>query len=294
MPIPLPPPTLLNPQIQSWLSEDWGRGDRATLGLFPDPVQSPIWTARIVLKRSGTIAGLPLACSVWKTLAALYNCPEPVFELAIDEGETCPAKTTLLTISAPAAVLLMGERVVLNQLGHLSGIATLTKEYAKEIADLPTQLVDTRKTRPGLRDLEKYAFAVGGGCNHRYGLDDAAMIKDNHILAAGSVAAAVGAIRQRSPYPMPIEVETESLQQVDEAISAGADIIMLDNMSLEMMADALKLMAGRGKSEASGNITRERLRAIAELGVDFISTSAPIMQATWLDVGLDFIDKAGA
>ena len=294
MPIPLPPPTLLAPQIQSWLSEDWGRGDRATLGLFPDPAQSPLWTARIVLKRSGTIAGLPLARSIWETVANLYNTPKPDIEVAVDEGATCTARTTLLTITAPAAVLLMGERVVLNQLGHLSGIATLTKEFADEIVDLPAQLVDTRKTRPGLRDLEKYAFAVGGGRNHRYGLDDAAMIKDNHILAAGSIAAAVAAIRQRSPYPMPIEVETESLLQVEDAIAAGADIIMLDNMSLEMMAAALRQMDGRVKTEASGNITRERLRAIAELGVDFISTSAPIMQATWLDVGLDFVDKSVA
>ncbi|MEL7084218.1 MAG: carboxylating nicotinate-nucleotide diphosphorylase [Cyanobacteria bacterium J06597_1] len=292
MPIPLPPPTLLNPLIQSWLSEDWGRGDRATLGLFPDPAQSPIWTARIVVKRSGTIAGLTLARSIWETVASLYNTPKPDIELAVDEGVTCPAKTTVLNISAPAAVLLMGERVVLNQLGHLSGIATLTKDYADAIADLPSQLVDTRKTRPGLRDLEKYAFAVGGGRNHRYGLDDAAMIKDNHILAAGSIAGAVAAIRQRSPYPMLIEVETESLQQVEEAIGAGADIIMLDNMPLEMMAAALKRTDGRIKTEASGNITRERLRAIAELGVDFISTSAPIMQATWLDVGLDFVDQS--
>ena len=294
MPIPLPPPTLLAPQIQSWLAEDWGRGDRATLGLFPDPAQSPLWTARIVLKRSGTIAGLPLARSIWETVANLYNTSKPDIEVSVDEGATCSARTTLLTITAPAAVLLMGERVVLNQLGHLSGIATLTKEFADEIADLPAQLVDTRKTRPGLRDLEKYAFAVGGGRNHRYGLDDAAMIKDNHILAAGSIAAAVAAIRQRSPYPMPIEVETESLQQVEDAIAAGADIIMLDNMSLEMMAAALTQMDGRVKTEASGNITRERLRAIAELGVDFISTSAPIMQATWLDVGLDFVDKSVA
>lgn len=253
-----------------------------------------MWTAQIVLKRSGTIAGLPLAKSIWDTVAALYNTPQPTVELIVEEGATCAANTPLLSISAPAAVLLMGERVVLNQLGHLSGIATLTQEYADEIADCPAQLVDTRKTRPGLRDLEKYAFAVGGGRNHRYGLDDAAMIKDNHILAAGNITAAVTAIRQRSPYPMLIEVETESLQQVTDAIAAGADIIMLDNMPLEMMAEAVKLIAGRAKTEASGNITRERLRAIAELGVNFISTSAPIMQATWLDVGLDFVDRTVA
>ncbi|MGK7913515.1 MAG: carboxylating nicotinate-nucleotide diphosphorylase [Synechococcus sp.] len=294
MPIPLPPPTILNPQIQSWLCEDWGRGDRTSLGLFPDPAQSPIWTARVVLKRLGTVAGLPLARSIWERVASLYGATNPTIELMVEEGATCSATTTLLTISAPAAVLLMGERVVLNQLGHLSGIATLTKQYADAIVDLPTQLVDTRKTRPGLRDLEKYAFAVGGGRNHRYGLDDAAMIKDNHILAAGSIAAAVAAIRDRSPYPMPIEVETETLLQVEEAVAAGADIIMLDNMPVEMMTEALTLIDGRAQTEASGNITRDRLRSIAELGVDFMSTSAPIMQATWLDVGLDFVERSAA
>ncbi len=291
MTVPLPPPTLLAPQIQSWLIEDWGRGDRATLGLFPDPAQSPVWTAQIILKRSGTIAGLALARAIWERVAHLYGSPDITFTSHIQEGDIHPANTSLATITAPAAILLMGERVVLNQLGHLSGIATLTKHYVDEIADLPTQLVDTRKTRPSLRDLEKYAFAVGGGTNHRYGLDDAAMVKDNHILAAGSIAAAVSSIRERSPYPMPIEVETETLEQVREAIAAQADIIMLDNMSLEGMATALQAIAGRAKTEASGNVTRDRLRAIAELGVDYISTSAPIMQATWLDVGLDFIEQ---
>ena len=293
MSIPLPPPTILDPAIHSWLAEDWGRGDRATLGLFPHPEQSPLWQAQILLKRSGTIAGLPLVSSIWKTVATLYRCPPIHFTPHIIEGQTCSAGTALATITAPAAILLMGERVVLNQLGHLSGIATVTKDYTNAIADLPAHLVDTRKTRPGLRDLEKYAFAVGGGRNHRYGLDDAAMIKDNHILAAGSIAAAIDAIRQRSPYPMPIEVETETLAQVEEAIAARADIIMLDNMSVEEMSAALQIIQGRAKTEASGNITRERLRAIAELGVDYISTSAPIMQATWLDVGLDFVDKSG-
>lgn len=289
MPIPLPAPTVLDPLIKSWLAEDWGRGDRATLGLFPYPDQSPVWQAQIVLKHSGTIAGLPLVQSIWQTVASLYQIPAIVFTPHVSEGQTCSANTTLATITAPASILLMGERVVLNQLGHFSGIATLTKHYADAIADLPTQLVDTRKTRPGLRDLEKYAFAVGGGRNHRYGLDDVAMIKDNHILAAGSIAAAVAAIRQHSPYPMPIEVETETLDRVEEAIAAKADIIMLDNMSLDTMAFALEKIGKRAKTEASGNITRERLRAIAELGVDYISTSAPIMQATWLDVGLDFL-----
>ncbi|WP_017328033.1 carboxylating nicotinate-nucleotide diphosphorylase [Synechococcus sp. PCC 7336] len=289
MPVPLPPPTLLNSLIHNWLCEDWGRGDRTTLSLFPDPARSPHWTARICLKRSGLVAGLPITRKVWQQVAKEYEVPAIEWEALVEEGTACEAGTVLARVSAPAAILLMGERVALNQLGHLSGIATLTRQYVEAIADLPAQLVDTRKTRPGLRDLEKYAVAVGGGTNHRFGLDDAVMLKDNHILAAGGIAAAVRAVRARAPYPLAIEVETETLEQVEAAIAAGADIVMLDNMPLEPMARALEIVAGRAKTEASGNITLERIRSVAELGVDYVSTSATIMQATWLDVGLDFV-----
>jgi len=172
---------------------------------------------------------------------------------------------------------------------RLSGIATLTRKYTDQISDLPTQLVDTRKTTPGLRLLEKYALQVGGAVNHRLGLDDAVMIKDNHIAAAGGIGNAIAQIRARIPYPMTIEVETESQAQVQEALHHGADIIMLDNMPLTQMAQAVKTIRqhnDRIKIEASGNITLETIRAVAETGVDYISSSAPVTRSTWLDLSM--------
>ncbi len=185
--------------------------------------------------------------------------------------------------------LLMGERVALNLAMRLSGIATLTRQYAEKIADLPTKFVDTRKTTPGLRILEKYATQVGGAINHRMGLDDAVMIKDNHIAAAGGIAEAISRIRERIPYPLTIEVETETLEQVQAAIDHKADIIMLDNMPLDMMRKAVQMIRSadmRIKIEASGNITLESIRAVAETGVDYISSSAPVTQSKWLDLSM--------
>jgi nicotinate-nucleotide pyrophosphorylase (carboxylating) len=186
----------------------------------------------------------------------------------------------------------MGERVALNLTMRLSGIASLTSLYVEKIADLPTQLVDTRKTTPGLRILEKYATALGGAINHRMGLDDAVMIKDNHILAAGGIREAITRVRSHIPYPLTIEVETESLEQVQEALNYKADIIMLDNMSLETMSQAVSLIRqedSRVKIEASGNITLETIRAVAKTGVDYISTSAPITQSKWLDISMRIV-----
>jgi nicotinate-nucleotide pyrophosphorylase (carboxylating) len=183
----------------------------------------------------------------------------------------------------------MGERVALNLAMRLSGIATATREYVDRIADLPTQFVDTRKTTPGLRVLEKYASQVGGAVNHRMGLDDAVMIKDNHIAVAGGIGEAISQIRQRMPYPLTIEVETETLTQVQEALEHKADIIMLDNMSLESMREAVKIIhqtSHQVKIEASGNVTLETIRAIAETGVDYISSSAPITRSPWLDLSM--------
>ncbi|WP_193199465.1 carboxylating nicotinate-nucleotide diphosphorylase, partial [Nostoc sp. MG11] len=172
---------------------------------------------------------------------------------------------------------------------RLSGIATLTNIYVKQIADLSAQLVDTRKTTPGLRLLEKYATALGGAINHRMGLDDAVMIKDNHIAAAGGIGEAITRIRSRIPYPLTIEVETENLEQVKEALQYKANIIMLDNMPLEMMHQAVQLIRQQDshvKIEASGNVTLDTIRAVAETGVDYISSSAPITQSKWLDLSM--------
>lgn len=175
---------------------------------------------------------------------------------------------------------------------RLSGIATATRKYVEKIEGLPTKLVDTRKTTPGLRILEKYATRVGGAINHRLGLDDAVMIKDNHIQAAGGIGKAISLIRKNMPYPLTIEVETSNLEQVQEAIEHGANIVMLDNMSLETMTQAVKLIRAMDRKiiiEASGNITLERIAAVAQTGIDYISSSAPITRSHWLDLSMRFI-----
>ena len=189
------------------------------------------------------------------------------------------------------SALLTGERVALNLVMHLSGIATMTRKYVDAIADYPTQLVDTRKTTPGLRILEKYATRVGGAVNHRFGLDDAVMIKDNHIRAAGGIAEAIKLIKQRMPYPLTIEVETTCLEEVTTAIVHGADIIMLDNMTVAKMIEAVKLIRAENpliKIEASGNVTLDNIQNIATTGVDYISTSATITRSPWLDISMRF------
>jgi nicotinate-nucleotide pyrophosphorylase (carboxylating) len=192
-------------------------------------------------------------------------------------------------ITGPLDALLIGERVALNLTMRLSGIATLTHKYVQQLADLPVQLVDTRKTTPGLRLLEKYATQVGGAKNHRMGLDDAVMIKDNHIAAAGSIGEAITRIRAQIPYPLTIEVETETITQVKEALQHQPNIIMLDNMPLDLMREAVQLIRTDQphiKIEASGNITLDTLRPVAETGVDYISTSAPITRSSWLDLSM--------
>lgn len=278
----LPPFLLLDRLLQDWLLEDIGRGDRSTQGLFPH--QGPPGFARWIAKEAGVVAGLPIAARVFQLLNSKTE-----FQALVAEGDGCEPGTVIAQINAPLDTLLTGERVALNLAMRLSGIATATHRYAAQIADLPTQVVDTRKTTPGLRVLEKYATQVGGAVNHRMGLDDGVMIKDNHIAAAGGIAAAIHQIRSRIPYPLSIEVETESINQVQEALQAGADIIMLDNMPVELMRQAVSLIRAandRIKIEASGNITLETIRAVAETGVDYISSSAPITRSTWLDLSM--------
>jgi nicotinate-nucleotide pyrophosphorylase (carboxylating) len=278
----LPPFLLLDPLLQAWLLEDIGRGDRTTQGLFP--TGAPHGEAQWIVKEAGVIAGLPIAARVF----SLVN-PTVTFTARVAEGTRCDPGTTIATLSGPLDALLMGERVALNLAMRLSGIASLTRHYVDRIADLPTQLTDTRKTTPGLRILEKYATQGGGAVNHRVGLDDAVMIKDNHIAAAGGIGQAIAQIRTRIPYPLTIEVETETLDQVEAALQQGADIIMLDNMSLAMMKQAVGMIRqtrDRIKIEASGNITLETIRPVAETGVDYISSSAPITRSTWLDLSM--------
>lgn len=278
----LPPLIVLDPLLRSWLLEDIGRGDRSTQGLLQAKVS--IGQAEWIAKETGVIAGLTIAIRVFQLLSEQVS-----FVPLAAEGDSCHPGQIVARLDGPFDALLMGERVALNLVMRLSGVATLTRKYADEIADLQTQLVDTRKTTPGLRLLEKYATQVGGAINHRMGLDDAVMIKDNHIAAAGGIGEAIAHIRGQIPYPLTVEVETETLDQVKEALQHEADIIMLDNMSHDLMIQAVKLIRqsnNRIKIEASGNITLETIRAVAETGIDFISSSAPITRSTWLDLSM--------
>ncbi len=280
----LPPWIVLDSHLIQWLQEDIGRGDRSTQGL---PNIDKIATATWIAKETGIIAALPIAKRVFELLN-----PQAKFHPLVAEGDACEQGKSIAEITADLGTLLMGERTALNLAMRLSGIATATNKYVECIADLPTQLVDTRKTTPGLRLLEKYATTVGGGVNHRVGLDDAVMIKDNHIAAAGGIRLAIESIRLSMPYPLTIEVETESIDQVKEAIKCHADIIMLDNMHPDLMRQAVAIIRQaneRIKIEASGNITITTIRQVAETGVDYISTSAPITRSHWLDLSMRIV-----
>ncbi|MFO5441603.1 MAG: carboxylating nicotinate-nucleotide diphosphorylase [Dolichospermum sp.] len=281
----LPPFLVLDQLLQGWLLEDIGRGDRTTQSLLSENLTNK--EAKWIAKAPGIIAGLPVAARVFQLLNHQVN-----FVNITAEGAKCEPGQVIAEIDGPLDALLMGERVALNLTMRLSGIASLTNVYVEKIADLPAQLVDTRKTTPGLRILEKYATALGGAINHRMGLDDAVMIKDNHIVAAGGIGEAITRVRSHIPYPLTIEVETETLAQVREALEYKADIIMLDNMPLEMMSQAVSLIRQEGsrvKIEASGNVNLETIRAVAETGVDYISTSAPITQSKWLDLSMRMV-----
>jgi nicotinate-nucleotide pyrophosphorylase (carboxylating) len=278
----LPSQLVLDRFLQELLIEDIGRGDRTTQSLISGSRRA-IWIA----KENGVIAGLPIAQRVFQLLNASTQ-----FTLLTQDGEKVEKGQTIAEIQGAYDALLTGERVALNLAMRLSGIATMTRQYVEKIEDLPTRLADTRKTTPGLRLLEKYATQVGGAVNHRMGLDDAAMIKDNHIVAAGGIGNAISQVRAHLPYPLTIEVETENLDMVKEALEHGADIIMLDNMPMEMMEQAVRIIRQtneRIQIEASGNVTLETLRAIAQTGVDFVSSSAPITRSTWLDLSMRFM-----
>jgi len=278
----LPPWLVLDPLLRGWLLEDIGRGDRTTNGLLAADVT--LGSAKWIAKTPGVIAGLPVAARVFQLLNEKVS-----FVTTVDEGAFCEPGQVVAEIHGSLDALLMGERVALNLAMGLSGIATLTKIYVEKIADLPACLVDTRKTTPGLRLLEKYATAMGGAINHRMGLDDAVMIKDNHIAAAGGIGKAITRIRSQIPYTLTIEVEAETIEQVKEALEYKADIIMLDNMPVDLMRQAVQLIRQQDngvKIEASGNVTLETIRAVAETGVDYISSSAPITQSKWLDLSM--------
>jgi len=277
------PNIVLDPSIESWLREDIGRGDRTTDGLFPDG-KSPQGEAVWIAKADGVVAGLSIAARVFHLLD-----PATQFDPLVDEGSTCQSGQKIAKITSSLATLLMGERVALNLVMRLSGISSLTKQYVRAIEHLPPQLVDTRKTTPGLRLLEKYATRIGGAVNHRLGLDDAVMLKDNHIAAAGGITEAVKRVRAVMPFTSLVEVETETIEQVKEAIELDVNVIMLDNMPREIMQEAIDLIRSHRPQieiEASGNITLETIGNIAQLGMDYISTSAMVTRSTWLDISM--------
>jgi nicotinate-nucleotide pyrophosphorylase (carboxylating) len=264
--------------IADALSEDIGTGDVTTsVCVSPDANAKGYFIA----KEAGVICGIELLSAVFTMLdERVHVTPR------IKDGDTAEAGETIAEIRGPARAILTGERTALNFIRHLSGIATQTSKAVRSVAGTKTQIIDTRKTTPGLRLLEKYAVRCGGGKNHRFGLSDGILIKDNHIVAAGGIKQAVEKARQNAPHTLKIEVETESTQQIDEALSAGADIIMLDNMSNQQMTDAVGRIGGRALTEASGNMGDKDLRAVAGTGVSFISIGALTHSVKALDISL--------
>lgn len=279
---------VLKEQIRRWLAEDVGSGDITTAVTIPGGSQSK---AVIHVKEDGVVAGLPAARLVFEVVD-----PGLRFRPLRQDGQRITKGDVLAEVEGSTHSLLTGERLALNLMQRMSGIATKTRRFVEALEGLPVRLVDTRKTTPGHRLLEKYAVRVGGGANHRFGLYDAVMIKDNHIKAAGGIRQAVEAARARIPHTMKIEVETESLEQVDEALECGADIIMLDNMPYDRMREAVLRIKSRSPhviTEASGGVRLDTVRAIAECGVDVISVGGLTYSFDSLDISLDLNAKKG-
>ena len=259
------------------LAEDIGAGDVTTDATVP---VDAVGVADLLVKEAGVVCGLRVAETTFRALD-----PDIRFEALTSDGDVVDPPAVVARISGSERAILTGERVALNFVGRLSGIATLTRRYVDAIEGTDAAVLDTRKTTPGLRELEKYAVACGGGRNHRFGLDDAVLVKDNHLRAAGSVSAAVELVRAATA--LPIEVECDTLDQVAEALAVGVDAILLDNMALDELRAAVELTAGRARLEASGGVTLDTIRAIAETGVDEISVGALTHSARSLDVSLE-------
>jgi nicotinate-nucleotide pyrophosphorylase (carboxylating) len=264
------------PDTSAWLAEDVGTGDVTTLALIDEHA-----TCKAVLrvKEPGVVCGLEAATALFAELGV-------GFEPLVAEGAMVEPGS-VAELDGSARGVLTGERLALNLIGRLSGIATLTRSYVDAIEGTGATILDTRKTTPGLRVLEKHAVATGGATNHRFGLDDGVLVKDNHLRLTGGIEAAVAALRAATD--LPVEVEAETLEQVREAIDAGADAILLDNMSTDELREAVALVGGRAKLEASGGVTLDTVRAIAETGVDFISVGALTHSARSLDVSLEVL-----
>jgi len=269
---------LIDSIIRNALREDIHTGDVTTRSVITYPNRA---MARLIAKEEFVLAGIEVAARVFRMLDSTT-----VFTSRFKDGATCSPRDIIAEISGSDAIILQGERVALNLLQRMCGIATITSRYVAAVAGTRARIVDTRKTTPGLRVLEKYAVTVGGGANHRAGLYDAVLIKENHITAAGGITAAVTRSRAAIPHTMKIEVETENLAEVGEAVACGADIIMLDNMDIATMREAVALIAGRSLVEASGGVNLDTVRDIAETGVDLISVGALTHSARAVDISL--------
>lgn len=268
----------VKPLVELALREDIGEGD-ATTSLAVD--ESALAIGVIISKQEGVLAGNPVAELVFKTVDA-----NVIFEPKLEEGSEFSYGTLVAQIEGKAGSCLTAERVALNFLQRLSGIATLTRKYVERVRGTDAKILDTRKTTPGLRYLEKYAVRMGGGTNHRFSLDELILVKDNHIQAAGGIPDVIKKIRH-SGAKIKIEVETKNLAEVREAVEAGVDRIMLDNMSVSMMKEAVQAVGARTELEASGNVNLENVRAIAETGVDYISIGALTHSSPAIDISLE-------
>ncbi len=267
--------------LQDALREDIGTGDITTLSVIDNGRRAH---GRYIAKEDGILCGMDVVEAVYHMLDDTV-----VLTRHFDDGAFFHRGDVLAEVSGNAVSLLSGERVGLNLLQHLSGIATRTREAVDAIEGTSARIADTRKTTPGMRVLEKYAVRIGGGSNHRFNLADGILIKDNHIVAAGSITAAVAAAKARAPHTLKVEVECETMEQVDEAIAAGADIIMLDNMNNAEMTAAVSRIGGRAVTEASGNMGERDLRAVALTGVDLISIGALTHSVRAMDISLKFV-----
>lgn len=274
---------ILDGQLRRFINEDLEHGDITTDAVFADNCNKPA-VARFVARQSLVSSGMAkVAGRVFELLSDNIVCRQ-----AVADGSFHYKGAVLLTVAGPVQTLLHGERVALNLVQHLSGIASLVNRYVEEVKEFEVRITDTRKTTPGLRMLEKYAIRCGGGYNHRYSLSDGVLLKDNHIAACGSIREAVSRLRRGIPHTLKVEVECDTLVQVEEALACGVEIIMLDNMDTASMVKAVKLISGNALVEASGGISLENIRAVAETGVDLISIGVLTHSAPGVDIGMDW------
>ncbi|MDE0491123.1 carboxylating nicotinate-nucleotide diphosphorylase [Psychrobacter sp. A3] len=273
---------LLRPLVEAALTEDLGRrGDVTSQATIPADMQAQL---QIKARQAGVICGMDLARLAFDMVDTQIG-----FDAQVADGERVEAGTVLATVRGNARHLLTAERTALNFMTHLSGIATATRQIVDSVAAYPAQITCTRKTIPGLRTAQKYAVRCGGGRNHRLGLDDAILIKDNHIAIAGDIATAIKQAQDFAGHLIPIEVEVDTLAQLAQALDAGASLVLLDNMTPDVLAQAVAMCQGRAKTEASGGITPETVQAVAQAGVDFIAMGYLTHSTTALDIGLDFM-----